>query len=65
VSDSLLEETGKCSLCGGTYVMGGNNPAPLLPFHYRCCKSCDENKVIPERLRQYLLAQAAKKGGAS
>ena len=45
-----LKETGKCSLCGGTYSHYGNNPEPLGKFEDRCCDSCNSTQVIPARL---------------
>lgn len=33
----------------------GNNAQPLAEG--RCCDDCDQTKVIPERIKQYLEAQ--------
>lgn len=47
-----IKETGKCCLCGSTYVMYGNNPYPLCDkddYESRCCNMCNANKVIPAR----------------
>jgi len=46
-----IKETGKCSLCGGTYTQYGNNPAPLLDCEMRCCGDCNALYVIPARIR--------------
>ena len=33
---------GKCAICGGFYVMNGNNPAPyIVDDDARCCSSCN------------------------
>lgn len=48
-------KTGKCSLCEGDYANYGNNPFPLCPYNdrvSRCCDGCNEDKVIPERIRR-------------
>lgn len=46
-------ETGKCSLCGGTYEHGGNNPEPLKGWEERCCSDCNNTRVIPARLQRF------------
>lgn len=42
---------GKCSLCGGNYIFGGNNPQPVIDdYDARCCERCDAEIVLPARL---------------
>ena len=47
----------KCSICGkqikakGTWIQG-NNAWPINDG--RCCDSCNETKVIPSRLANYM-----------
>ncbi len=51
----IMEDTGTCCICGGTYYTGGNNPEPVMPLNdgeNRCCRTCDRNIVIPARLRE-------------
>lgn len=43
-----MTETGKCSICGGTYTRYGNNAEPIN--HGRCCDACNQNTVIPLRM---------------
>jgi len=45
-----MNETGKCSLCGGLYVHWGHNPQPLKDLEERCCDRCNHEKVIPARM---------------
>lgn len=40
--------TGRCCLCGNTYVNYGNNAQPL--DNGRCCDMCNMTKVIPARM---------------
>jgi hypothetical protein len=41
-----------CSLCGNPYTGFGNNPEPLRPYEQRCCNYCNQNVVIPARLKR-------------
>ena len=54
-----MTESGKCCLCNGTYNNFGNNPFPFFPNdeEKRCCKLCDNTKVLPVRL---LMARLTK-----
>lgn len=41
----------KCSICGGEFEQKyGNNAQPIN--HGRCCTKCDNEIVIPERIRR-------------
>ena len=43
---------GKCSLCDGNYILGGNNPQPVIDdFDARCCDLCDDGVVMPARIK--------------
>lgn len=43
---------GKCSLCGGNYIFGGNNPQPVIDdYDACCCERCDAEIVTPARFR--------------
>jgi hypothetical protein len=47
-------EAGTCCLCGQKYTLYGNNPWPLSTVETdRCCRKCDDERVIPERLRLF------------
>ncbi len=56
------EELIKCCLCKQEIEVtsygwgGGNNPAPFGDKEDRCCQSCDEDIVLPWRLRQSIIA---------
>ena len=42
---------GKCSLCDGNYIFGGNNPQPVIDdYDARCCEQCDVEIVVPARI---------------
>jgi len=42
---------GKCSLCDGHYIFGGNNPQPVIDdYDARCCDKCDETAVRQARI---------------
>ena len=43
----------KCILCSKEILGYGNSPQPLAE-EGECCDTCNENKVIPERLRRTL-----------
>ena len=41
---------GKCSLCDGNYIYGGNNPQPVIDdYDARCCEKCNTEIVMPAR----------------
>jgi len=48
---------GKCSLCDGNYILGGNNPQPVIDdYDARCCDRCNYTVVLEARdihLRKY------------
>lgn len=42
---------GKCSLCDGNYIFGGNNPQPIIDdYDARCCDRCNDTIVSPARI---------------
>jgi len=42
---------GKCSLCDGNYIFGGNNPQPVIDnYDARCCDRCDGTVVWQARI---------------
>ncbi len=48
-------KTFQCHLCKQHFEGFGNNPYPLCDeddFEARCCNDCDNNLVIPERLKR-------------
>lgn len=46
---------GKCSLCDGNYIFGGNNPQPVIDdYDARCCEKCNTEIVDPARLRRII-----------
>ena len=48
-------KTFQCHLCKQHFEGFGNNPYPLCDeddYEARCCNDCDNNLVIPERLKQ-------------
>ena len=59
-----MTESGKCCLCNGTYNHYGNNPFPFFPNdeEARCCKLCDNTKVLPVRLLMHRLAKEQFEG---
>ena len=45
---------GKCSLCSGNYVLGGNNPQPVIEdFNARCCHKCNYTVVLSARIKEF------------
>jgi hypothetical protein len=53
-----MTKTGTCCLCGHRYTLYGNNPWPLSTVETdRCCRKCDDERVIPERLRLFRAEQ--------
>lgn len=44
---------GKCAICDGNYILGGNNPQPVIDdCDARCCVTCYSEIVTPIRLKQ-------------
>lgn len=52
--------TGKCCICGRTYSGYGNNPRPVKDFG-ECCDACNEQYVIPVRIREVMRQKEAAK----
>lgn len=48
-----VDEKKTCCLCKKEFTGWGNNPEPLMQ-EGECCSVCDQTKVIPARLNQYL-----------
>ena len=49
--DHGIGVAGKCSLCDGNYIFGGNNPQPVIDdYDARCCDKCDAEVVMPTRI---------------
>lgn len=45
-----IERTQICCLCDRPFVEYGNNATPLK--NGRCCNRCNDEHVIPERIRR-------------
>ena len=46
-----MSDTGTCSICGGAYLHGGNNPHPFPTSNgERACHECDNRFVTPARM---------------
>lgn len=53
IKETGLGSVGKCVFCGGNYVLGGNNPRPVVKdADARCCAQCNDNFVIKTRLNE-------------
>jgi len=51
--DHGIGVAGKCSLCDGNYIFGGNNPQPIIDdYDARCCDRCEEDVVFPARIKR-------------
>ena len=50
ITDITIEDIFICCLCD-TETYGWSNNAEPLVKNGRCCKKCDNEKVIPERIR--------------
>jgi len=49
--DHGIGVAGKCSLCDGNYIFGGNNPQPIIDdYDARCCDNCEETFVLKARM---------------
>lgn len=45
----------KCSICGKELKGYGNNPYPVMKGETdRCCDTCNQEKVIPARIKLLL-----------
>jgi len=44
--------TGRCCICGNTYVAYGHNAEPLATG--RCCDTCNTTKVVPARMQLFV-----------
>lgn len=50
----------KCCICGRTYSGSGNNPRPVKEDG-ECCDACNEQYVIPARIREVMRQKEAEK----
>lgn len=43
-----------CCICGKEFIGYGNNPYPVVehPLGNRCCDKCNDEVVIPARLKK-------------
>lgn len=48
---SRKRKTKICCLCGEEYKGYGNNPEPLASFTRKCCDKCNQELVIPARMK--------------
>ena len=49
--DHGIGVAGKCSLCDGNYIFGGNNPQPVIDnYDARCCDKCNDTIVSQARI---------------
>ena len=49
--DHGIGVAGKCSLCDGNYIFGGNNPQPVIDdYDARCCDGCSDTVVSAARI---------------
>ncbi|WP_300924573.1 hypothetical protein [uncultured Clostridium sp.] len=48
-----MNKEGKCCFCGKTYTNYGNDIRPLVTLsgETRCCNECNNNIVIPNRMK--------------
>lgn len=46
-----IDESHACCLCGKQYMGWGNNPEPIKGYPGRCCNECNNDLVIPWRIR--------------
>ena len=50
IEEIKVEDIFTCCLCKGVFTGWSNNAEPLVE-NGQCCKKCDDEKVIPERIR--------------
>jgi hypothetical protein len=50
--------TGECCICGRAYTGSGNNPRPVKEDG-ECCDACNEQYVIPARIRDVMRQKEA------
>ena len=52
---------GKCSLCYGNYIFGGNNPQPVIDdYDARCCDKCNFEIILPTRFNEFARLHTGK-----
>jgi len=62
IENRSLGECGVCCICGGHYVLYGNNPAPVFTDEDdRCCDYCNRAVVIPARMKLIMESQTPKR----
>ena len=50
----------KCSICQDNFSGFGNNPQPVKEG--RCCDECNDNVVIPTRMKDIIKSNSNKEG---
>ena len=64
VKECGVAPVGTCVICGGNYIWGGNNPAPVANGEDdRCCSFCCDNVVMPARFEGILKESSGKQRG--
>lgn len=54
----MFKKEGTCSICKGPYNNYGHNPEPVKDLKERCCTECNDEIIIPVRLKRLLNARA-------
>jgi hypothetical protein len=53
---STFKKSGKCCICRGQFVAFGHSPWPASELdHARCCSECNDEFVIPSRLKKFYM----------
>jgi hypothetical protein len=47
-----MTEAKVCCICNEKFIGWGNNPYPVKEDG-ECCKPCDDNVVVPARIKEY------------
>ena len=47
-----MTEAKICCICNEKFIGWGNNPYPIKEDG-ECCKPCDDNVVVPARMKEY------------
>ena len=50
--ENFLNDFKKCSICGKYFSGYGHNPSPFCSTGDRCCDECNNDVVIPHRIRR-------------
>ena len=49
--EEWLSQPHICSICHRQYTGWGHNPEPILEYPERCCEDCNNDLIIPWRIR--------------